>query len=121
MSFDSVLALRLTGASTFTDLLGSAPNNVTTLPAANLQINGATITAELPVSFAPSTGFALESYGFNLWPRSGAAGSSTAISDFAPDASVFTATQVPEPASLALLGATVFGAAAFGRRRANLA
>ncbi len=117
VSFDSVLVLRLTGTSTFNDLLTGTS---TPLPAANLQINGATITAELPVSFAPSTGLAAQSYGFNLWPRSGAGGNDV-ISDFAPDASVFTATQVPEPASLALLGATVLGAAAFGRRRASLA
>ena len=115
VTFDSVLVLRLTGASTFNDLLTGTS---TPLPAANLQINGATITAELPVSFAPSTGLDPRAYGFNLWPRSGA-GSNTQISDFAPDASVFTATQVPEPASLALLGAGVAGAAAFGRRRVS--
>lgn len=112
VTFDSVLVLRLTGASMFNDLLTGAS---TPLPAANLQISGATITAELPISFAPSTGLDPRSYGFNLWPRSGA-GSNAQISDFAPDAAVFTATQVPEPASLALLGAGMVGAA-FGRRR----
>jgi hypothetical protein len=117
VSFDSVLVLSLTGAITFNDLITGAS---TPLLAANLQISGATITAELPVSFAPSRGLDPRGYGFNLWPRSGA-GSNTQIADFAPDASVFRATQVPEPASLALLGAAVLGAAAFGRRRASVA
>jgi len=90
----------------------------TPLSAANLQISGATITAELPVSLASSEGLDPQGYGFNLWPRSGA-GSNTQVSDFAPDASVFTATQVPEPASLALLGIAVVGGAVFGRRRAS--
>ncbi len=115
VSFDSVLVLRLNGTSTFNDLLTGTS---TPLPAANLQIDGATITAELPVSFAPSTGKDPSAYGFNLWPRSGA-GNNAQVADFAPDASVFTATQVPEPASLALLGIGVAGAAACGRRRAS--
>jgi PEP-CTERM motif len=117
VSFDSVLALQLTGAAAFNDLTAGTS---TPLAAGSVQISGATITAELPVSFAPSKGLDPRSYGFNLWPRSGA-GQNVQIADFAPDASVFTATQVPEPASLALLGTAVFGAAAFGRRRASLA
>ena len=112
IKFDSVLVLRLTGVSSFNDLLN---NTSTPLPAANFQIAGATITAELPVSFAPSQGLDPSAYGFNLWPRSGA-GSNTQIADFAPNASVFTATVVPEPASLALLGAGLVGAAAVRRR-----
>ena len=116
VSFDSVLVLQLTGAAAFNDL---AAGTSTPLAAGSVQISGATITAELPVSFAPSRGLDPRSYGFNLWPRSGS-GNNVQVSDFAPDASVFTATQVPEPASLALLGVGMVGAA-FGRRRANSA
>ena len=47
----------------------------------------------------PSTGFAPEDYGFNLWPRS--AGGNPFISDFAPDNANLSA--APEPMSWALM------------------
>ena len=118
VSFDSVLVLRLDGTAAFNDLVAS-PITSTPLAAGSVQISGATITAELPVSFASSKGLDPRSYGFNLWPRSGA-GSNAQIADFAPDASTFTATQVPEPGTLVLLGAGMVGIAALGRRRASL-
>jgi hypothetical protein len=105
VSFDSVLVLTPAGTGTFTDIVGGVS---TALPAGDVQISGATITAELPLSFAPSKGLAPAGYGFNLWPRSGA-GSNTQVADFAPDAATFTATQVPEPASALLLLAGVVG------------
>lgn len=105
VSFDSALVLRPDGTGAFNDLVGGTS---ATLPGSAITISGATISADLPLSLAVSKGFAPLAYGFNLWPRNGA-GSNTQISDFAPDASVFSATAVPEPASLALLGVGVIG------------
>lgn len=81
-------------------------------------MSGATITAELPVSLATSKGLDPAAYGFDRWPRSGA-GSNTQVADFAPDASTFAATQVPELGSLALLGAGMVGIAVLKRCRVS--
>jgi hypothetical protein len=66
------------------------------------------------VRVLPSMGLAFAGYGWNLWPRDGTVTGNAAISDFAPDASDDAASAVPEPASLATLGAglALVGAAA---------
>lgn len=112
--FDAALALRPDGTGTFTDI--AAGTAATTLATGSVQISGNTITGILPAALAPSRGFAVTDYAFNLWPRLGA-GSNNQISDFAPDNSSFRATAVPEPASLSLLGLGVAGMAALRRRR----
>ena len=61
--------------------------------------------AACPTRCCPRKGLAFEDYTWNLWPRDGTVTGNAAISDFAPDASNAGVTAVPEPASLALLGA----------------
>lgn len=112
--FDSVLILRPDGTGTFNDIVGGAS---AALPGVNIAISGASISADLPLAFAPSKGFAAADYGFNLWPRSGQ-DQNAQISDFAPDGADFKATPVPEPASAAVFGLALAGLAA-SRRRAR--
>ena len=62
-------------------------------------ISGDSLSALVPLSFLPSTGFAPGQYGFNLWPRNTGPGLGS-ISDFAPQNATLSA--VPEPATWAL-------------------
>ena len=113
VKFDSALVLRPNGTGSFIDIVGGGTS--TALPTSNINITGSTITADLPLSFAPSKGFAAADYGFNLWPRLGV-GQNSQISDFAPDAADFKATLVPEPASAMVFGVAMAGLAALRRR-----
>lgn len=90
------------------------------LPAINLDpgsvvINGATISAVIPGSLLPSTGFALSNYTVNLWPRTTAPAGFAGISDFAPDTNNASVTVIPAPATIAALGG--FALAGLRRRR----
>lgn len=109
--FDSVIVLRPTGASAV-NLIGGVPAS-TPLNSSFITINGSSITARIATALLPSTGFALQNYGFNLWPRDSTQAGTAAISDFAPDNATVS---VPEPASLALL---LVGLAGAGLRRGN--
>lgn len=79
-------------------------------------ISGDRFSVAAPLAFLPSTGFAPERYGFNLWPRNGL-GANNQISDFAPDNANIAV--IPEPASWALMivGFGLAGAALRRRQR----
>jgi len=84
-----------------------------TLDPASITISGDSLSALIPLSLLPSTGFTPETYGFNIWPRIGL-GQNSQITDFAPENATLAA--VPEPATwtMILLG---FGAVGAGLRR----
>lgn len=98
--FDRVVLLRPDG----TGSIGG-----TALPPGSVTVSGNVITGVVSGALLPSTGFAPANYTFNVWPRDGAFSGFAAISDFAPDNANFTATVVPEPASLLLMGLGVAG------------
>lgn len=74
-----------------------------------------TVSVDIPGSLVPSTGFALDHYLVNLWPRTGNVVGNAAISDVASNDADF-AVSTPEPASIALL-ATGLAVAGMTRRR----
>ena len=113
--FDSVAILLPSGGS-FVDLL---PAN-TMFSLTNVTFSGDSFTAVIPFADLPMTGFTTGNYLYNLWPRDGLnAADNTQISDFAPDASSFAASFVPEPSAWALMlfGLGMLGAALRNRRR----
>jgi hypothetical protein len=121
--FDTVLTLNPNGTGSYR---GSAA------PAGSVIISGDTITAVLTTSFlapppppANATGplLPVEQWSYDLWPRSSVRVDGTPlgfgnsqIADFAPDATTFPASAVPEPSSLALLGLGIAGAGLLARR-----
>jgi hypothetical protein len=122
VTFDSIVALAPNGTGAFIDLvLGGAPQ---ALDPSSISIAGSTISVTLTEALMPSQGFTFADYRYNLWPRFAPGGANpadnTQISDFAPDASTFTAsgpaTSVPEPAGLGLLAGGILTMAAIRRR-----
>jgi len=96
--FNQAIVVQKTGAA----FVGPNPLTAT--------ISGNSFSLVVPLSMLPSTGFAPERYGFNLWPRV-ALGNNNQISDFAPDNANIAA--IPEPATWAvmILGFVAVGAA----------
>ena len=99
--FDQVVVVRKSGVSN----VGANPLTAT--------IFGNVLSVVVPLSLLPSTGFGAQQYGFNIWPRIGAPGPNTQISDFAPNNGTRSVAEVPEPATWALMiaGFGIVGAA----------
>jgi PEP-CTERM motif len=99
---------------------GTGTIGATPLLPGSIFINGTSFSALIPLALLPSTGFAPQFYGFNVWPRSGTG--LGALADFAPNNATLAASSVPEPASWAflLLGFAGIGLALRRRRQRTL-
>lgn len=113
--FDSVVVLRPDTSVTVSDIINLKTTN---LGLGVARIDGNTISATISASLLPELGlFARTAYTTNLWPRVGA-GNNNQITDFAPDASNFVVTVVPEPSTVALSAcAAIVLPVALARRR----
>jgi hypothetical protein len=89
-------------------------------PALTATISGRTFSVTVPLSLLPSTGFAADHYGFNLWPRLALppAGNEV-VSDFSPQNALITG--VPEPSAWAVMALGLFGLGGVLRARRRLA
>ena len=99
---------------------GTGTIGATTLNPSDIIIAGNLLTFRIAASLLPSTGFAPQQYGFNLWPRIGN-GNNNQITDFAPENATLAVAAVPEPSSWAILiaGFALIGTAMRSRRRAG--
>lgn len=74
----------------------------TVLDPAGISIAGNILTARIPLSLLPSTGYSPTQYGFNLWPRLGL-GNANQITDFAPQNANISISAVPEPTTWGMM------------------
>lgn len=93
VTFDAVVIVLPDGTGSVIDLVeGGAPR---ALDPSSVEIAGPVIGVSLSEALLPSQGLDFEDWGYNLWPRYAPDGvdplDNTQISDFAPDASTFTA------------------------------
>jgi hypothetical protein len=113
VTFDSVVII-VPGGDSFVLTLDDMAN--TPIPASDVTISDAFLSALVPLSALPSLGAAPEDYTVNLWPRSELLLIDPVISDFAPDNSNAAVTIVPEPSTALLFGGAL-GAIILVRRR----
>lgn len=114
VTFDALLAINPGAATNSVRDLRTGVS--TPLPVGAVSFTGGFLQIDVPVSLLPSTGFALDQYSANLWPRSGSGGNAV-IADFAPDNSNVTVQTTPEPATALLVAPVLLGLAVVRRRR----
>ena len=98
---------------------GTGTIGATALSPSSITISGNSLTALVPLSLLPSTGFSPLQYGFNLWPRIGS-GSNSQITDFSPENATLAISPAPEPATWASMLVGLTGAGGWARRRRKL-
>jgi hypothetical protein len=99
---------------------GTPASDPVPLAPGSVTVADSTISVDVPVGLLPSTGAAVEDYGFNVWSRIVGITSNDQVADFAPDGTTFRASAVPEPASPALLLAGLGLLGVLTRRRASM-
>lgn len=109
--FDSVVIVNPFGTSSVRDFIA---NTLTALSPGAVTFSGANLEVDVGAGLLPSTGYAVDQYTFNLWPRNGLTNINQ-IADFAPDNSN-ASVGVAEPASMAMLGTGLLFAAGVRRR-----
>jgi hypothetical protein len=102
MLLDAIVALLANGTGRVVTFPAMGAPVTTPLDPALITISGDTISARIPRSLLPTTGFAFEDYTYVHWSRS-VVGGQQFIADLAPEANSFTASFAPEPATWALL------------------
>jgi hypothetical protein len=105
MLLDAIVALLANGTGRVVRFPTVGPPVTTPLSPSLITISGDTISARIPRTLLPTTGFAFDDYTYVNWSRS-VVGGQQFIADLAPDAASFKATYVPEPATWSLL---IFG------------
>jgi hypothetical protein len=122
MLLDAIVALLANGTGRVVLFPTAGPPVTTPLDPSLITISGDTISARIPRTMLPTTGFAFDDYTYVHWSRS-VVGGQQFIADLAPDTASFTASYAPEPAAWGLLagGFGLMGAMFRRRRRATLA
>lgn len=115
-SFDATITLLPSLAGNVLLFAGGAEQGTTPLPAGSVAISGNGISASVPLSLLPSTGFSPEDYRVLFWSRTVAQGDPPDfwIADFAPNEGAIS--PVPESPTWALL-LLGFGAMGVAMRR----
>ena len=126
--WDSLLVLFPDGSARAVTFAPGPPGPPTITPLSGVvTIDGSSISGVVPLSLLPSTGFSSADYGFSMWTRRridpAVDSGNFELADFAPNASTFKATAVPEPSTwgLMIVGFGAIGCAMIRQRKVAFA